>query len=87
MKNELKGLGKIFAFTFERQVKSTGYLVGTIVFALLCFLLPAGIMAAVEYFGGDSDSAVETAAVSPVQTVYVADETDGAADWNLLTQA
>lgn len=87
MKNELKGLGKIFAFTFERQVKSTGYLVGTIVFALLCFLLPAGIMAAVEYFGGDSDSAVETAAVSPVQTVYVADETDGAANWNLLTQA
>lgn len=87
MKNELKGLGKIFAFTFERQVKSTGYLVGTIVFALLCFLLPAGIMAAVEYFGGDSDSSVETAAVSPVQTVYVADETDGAADWNLLTQA
>lgn len=87
MKNELKGLGKIFSFTFERQVKSTGYLVGTIVFALLCFLLPAGIMAAVEYFGGDSDSAVETAAVSPVQTVYVADETDGAADWNLLTQA
>lgn len=87
MKNELKGLGKIFAFTFERQVKSTGYLVGTIVFALLCFLLPAGIMAAVVYFGGDSDSAVETAAVSPVQTVYVADETDGAADWNLLTQA
>ena len=87
MKNELKGLGKIFAFTFERQVKSTGYLVGTIVFALLCFLLPAGIMAAMEYFGGDSDSAVETAAVSPVQTVYVADETDGAADWNLLTQA
>ena len=87
MKNELKGLGKIFAFTFERQVKSTGYLVGTIVFALLCFLFPAGIMAAVEYFGGDSDSAVETAAVSPVQTVYVADETDGAADWNLLTQA
>lgn len=87
MKNELKGLGKIFAFTFERQVKSTGYLVGTIVFAMLCFLLPAGIMAAVEYFGGDSDSAVETAAVSPVQTVYVADETDGAADWNLLTQA
>lgn len=86
MKNELKGLGKIFAFTFERQVKSTGYLVGTIVFALLCFLLPAGIMAAVEYFGGDSDSAVETAAVSPVQTVYVADETDGAADWNLLAQ-
>ena len=87
MKNELKGLGKIFAFTFERKVKSTGYLVGTIVFALLCFLLPAGIMAAVEYFGGDSDSAVETAAVSPVQTVYVVDETDGAADWNLLTQA
>lgn len=87
MKNELKGLGKIFAFTFERQVKSTGYLVGTIVFALLCFLLPAGIMAAVEYFGRDSDSAVETAAVSPVQTVYVADETDGAADWNLLTHA
>lgn len=87
MKNELKGLGKIFAFTFERQVKSTGYLVGTIVFALLCFLLPAGIMAAVEYFGGDSDSAVETAAVNPVQTVYVADGTDGAADWNLLTQA
>ena len=37
MKNELRGLGKVFAFTFERQVKSRGYLAGTILFALLCF--------------------------------------------------
>ena len=55
MKRQLKGIGKVFAFTFERQVKSGGYLAGTILFALLCFLLPACIMAAVEYFGGNSD--------------------------------
>ena len=87
MKNELRGLGKVFAFTFERQVKSRGYLAGTILFALLCFLLPAGIMAAVEYFGGDSGSAAETVVVSPVKNVYVIDETEDTADWSLLTQA
>lgn len=87
MKKELKGLGKVFAFTFQRQVKSKGYLAGTIIFALLCFLLPAGIMAAVEYFGGSSDPTAETAEVSPVEQVLVVDETDKAADWSLLAQA
>lgn len=87
MKRQLKGIGKVFAFTFERQVKSGGYLAGTILFALLCFLLPACIMAAVEYFGGNSDSAAETVSASPVTKVCVVDETEGTADWNLLSQA
>lgn len=86
MKSELRGMGKVFAFTLKRQVTSKGYLAGTIIFALLCFLLPAGIMAAVESFGGSSDPAGETAYPSPVKNVYVVDKTEGEADWNLMSQ-
>lgn len=44
MKKELRGFTKIFAFTFRQQVCRKGYLITTILVALLCLLIPAGIM-------------------------------------------
>ena len=44
------GFSKIFAFTFARQTRSKGYIAGTIAAALICFLAPLLIMAAVEFF-------------------------------------
>ncbi len=44
MKKELKGFTHIFAFTFRQQVCRKGYLITTILVALLCLLTPAGVM-------------------------------------------
>lgn len=44
MKMELKGFTHIFAFTFRQQVCRKGYLITTILVALLCLLIPAGVM-------------------------------------------
>ena len=44
MKKELKGFTKIFTFTFRQQVCRKGYLITTILVALLCLLIPAGIL-------------------------------------------
>lgn len=44
MKKELKGFTQIFAFTFRQQVCRKGYLITTILVALLCLLIPAGVM-------------------------------------------
>ena len=44
MKKELKGFTHIFAFTFRQQVCRKGYLITTILVALLCLLIPAGVM-------------------------------------------
>ena len=40
MKNEFKGIGKVFRFTCEQQIKKRSYRVWTILLALLCFLIP-----------------------------------------------
>lgn len=87
MKNEMNGFGKIFTFTFSRQWKNKGFLTGTIIFALLCFLLPAGIMSALEYFGSNGTPEEATGAEIKTRQVFVADQTAGAgADFSLLTQ-
>ena len=68
---QLKGMGKIFSFTFFQQIRTKSYRTLTIVLALLCFALPAGIMALAEYFGGTEEAAWTA---SPVERVFVADE-------------
>lgn len=72
MNQKWKGLGKVFRFTFAQQMKTKSYRVMTAVLLLLCLLLPAGIMAAAELFGGSEGGSAEAPAV---QTVYVADRT------------
>ncbi len=61
----MKGLGKIFSFTFIQHVKQKGYRNVTLIVAVLCLLLPAGIMPAMEYF--KEDEAYE----SRIDKVYV----------------
>ena len=41
MKNRFRGLGRVFSFTFRRQLAQPGYRWLTILLALLCLLLPA----------------------------------------------
>ena len=50
---QMKGLGNIFSFTFIQHIKQKGYRNVTVIVALLCLLLPAVIMPAIEYFKED----------------------------------
>lgn len=69
----MKGLGNIFSFTFIQHIKQKGYRNVTVIVALLCLLLPAVIMPAIEYFKDDD------AYVSKIDKIYVI-ETDGSTD-------
>ena len=77
----MKGFGKIFSFTFVEHVKQKGYRNVTIIMALLCLLLPAVIMPAVEYFKEDE------AYVSKLAKIYVVEMGHGKelkADFEIL---
>lgn len=52
MKKEFRGFGKIFSFTFLHHVKSKGYIASTLIIAMLCLLIPVGILAGRELIGG-----------------------------------
>ena len=51
MKKEFRGFGKIFSFTFLHHVKSKGYIASTLIVAMLCLLIPAGVLAGRELMG------------------------------------
>lgn len=53
MKTELKGFMKIFRFTFQQQTRRKGWLVSTILVAVLCFAVPFGVLSALSWFGQD----------------------------------
>ena len=79
----MRGLGKIFLFTFVQHVKRKGYLNVTIIIAFLCLLLPAAIMPAVEYF--KEDDTYE----SKLAKVYVIEQdgrTDEKTDYGVLNR-
>ncbi len=79
----MRGLGKIFSFTFVQHVKRKGYLNVTIIIAFLCLLLPAAIMPAVEYF--KEDDTYE----SKLAKVYVIEQdgrTDEKTDYGVLNR-
>ena len=52
MKKEFRGLGKIFSFTFLHHVRSKGYIASTLIIAMLCLLIPVGVLAGRELIGG-----------------------------------
>lgn len=52
MKKEFRGFGKIFSFTFLHYVKSKGYIASTLIIAMLCLLIPVGVLAGRELIGG-----------------------------------
>ncbi len=77
----MKGLGKIFSFTFVQHIKQKGYRNVTIIVALLCLALPAAIMPAMEYFKDDGTY------VSKIDRIYVVEKsagTEGEMDYGVL---
>ena len=92
MKHSLNGLGKVFCFTLKQQMKAKGYRSMTIVVLLLCLLLPAGLMAAAEQIGSDSDrpeisEGSEEFESFLANTFYTVDLTDGKpVDFSVLGQ-
>ena len=52
MKKEFRGFGKIFSFTFLHHVKSKGYIASTLIIAMLCLLIPVGVLAGRELIRG-----------------------------------
>ena len=83
MNNEFKGFSKVFSFTLRQHGKNKGYLATTIIIGVLCLLLPAIIMVAVDHFGGGEETTEYT--TDKVSTVYVIDNTPGEeVDYSIL---
>ncbi len=81
MKREWTGLGKVFAFTFRQKWNARRWRIATFLVAVLLLLLPAGILALMEWTSGGTEAQPD----NPVTQVFVADETNTASmDWNLL---
>ena len=90
----LKGLGRVFSFTFRRQTGTGGWRGLTVTLALLCFLVPAAVLG-VMALRADSLSAGRDPAPAPedfyeapvcrAEAVYVTDETENPiTDWTFL---
>ena len=77
----MKSIGKIFSFTFMQHIKGKGYRNATIWITVLCFLLPALIMPAIEYFGKDEQYE------SKITKVYVIDGEQNLTDYSFLNSA
>ena len=48
MKKEFRGFGKIFSFTFLHHIKTKGYIASTLIVAMLCLMIPIGVLAGRE---------------------------------------
>lgn len=83
LQKELRGMGKVFSFTFSRHTKSSFYKLFTVIVAAVCALLPVIIMTAVS-FCSDNDEIY----VSKAKTLLTVDEASGAAtDFSILNMA
>ncbi|MBE6919592.1 MAG: hypothetical protein E7469_07910 [Ruminococcaceae bacterium] len=93
--NKMKGIGRVFSFTFRQQTRTGGWRGLTVTLALLCFLVPAivlGVMAlrADSLHAGyyNSAPAPEPQRIFPqsaVSAMLFTDETDDPiTDWSFL---
>lgn len=60
MRQELKGVSKVFKFTFIHHTGKKSYKTTLISVALLCLLIPALVMSGMEYFGGEGGGTPES---------------------------
>lgn len=74
--SNFKGIGRVFAFTTRMTTSAKGWRAMTITLALLLFIAPVGIMAAIEFFGDDADIPYS----GTIEKVYLVDETEGSWD-------
>lgn len=80
-RNPIGGTGKVFWFTLRQMLCSKGWLGSTVVFAALLLLgIPLLLLGVAALSGKDNADDNET----PIRTVFVVDETEGAADYNAL---
>ena len=80
-KNPLAGIGKVYKFTLKQVCKAKGWLISTILIAVLLLGGIPLILLAAASDGTDSDDSAR------IKQVLVCDETDGDADYNVLKQA
>ena len=80
-RSSLAGTHRIFAFTLRQCCSERSWLITTIIIgALLLVGIPLLLMLSVSL----EDGSVEDS--QPIRNVYVCDETEGAADYNVLAQ-
>lgn len=81
--NPTAGTGQVFKFTFKQVCTSKGWLISTVLMAaLLLIVIPALIVAVVAFTSEDEPKDKEKI----IETVYVVDETEGAADYNVFAE-
>jgi ABC-type Na+ efflux pump permease subunit len=79
-KLDLQNWSKIFSFTFKHNVKSRGWILTTIIIALVIFLgISAGMMI-YEVVHKSREALTETS----IKEVYIVDSTEGEADYNYM---
>ena len=88
----MRGFNNVFRFTWVHQVHSKGYLLTTILVAVLMFALPAGLMPLIEKVSMNSsdEEAAEiqhVADFSDLSTVYAVDQTgEGSVSLEILNE-
>lgn len=83
--NALRGVGKVYRFSLKQTLTTAGWLISTIVFAvLLLFGIPL-ILLAISSASADDEKNDPDEAV--IRSVYVCDETAGDADYSVLKDA
>lgn len=83
-RSPFSGTGKVFSFTLKQAILSKGWLTSTI---LIAVLLLAGIPLILFGISKAAEKDQEQNTAESVRTVYVADETEGEADFSVLKQA
>lgn len=80
MKASLRGLGKIFAFTFKQRTTTKGYRLGVIIGVLLCLIVPIAVMVIADSMGGSAEEFIPE-----FEQVFVVDKSGTAeVDFNFL---
>ncbi|MCQ2417189.1 MAG: ABC transporter permease [Oscillospiraceae bacterium] len=82
-KNQFAGTGKVFGFTLKHLIGSKGWLLTTFITA---FLLIVGIPCLLYFIASQSTGEKAAARKAKIERVLVVDETEGNADYSVLTQ-
>ena len=76
-----KNFSKVFKFTFHNQVATKGFKLGTILFAILLFAVPAVVLYLVGASSSDDDGKIKSC---EAEKIYVVTDTEQASDFNIL---
>ncbi|MBR5089402.1 MAG: ABC transporter permease [Ruminiclostridium sp.] len=84
---KVKGWKQVFAFTFNQQIKTKSFIIGTAVMAFIVALIAfLADFLPVVFMGDQLDAAISGDVHSTVQTLYVCDETEYGFDFSALSE-